>query len=745
MKEQVSILLLEDDDELREQLADSLSEEGYQVDAVGSGQQAVQLAGSKTFDLVLTDIRMPGIDGLEALRQVRDQQPEVRSLVLTGYSSEADSVRAIQLGVGEYLKKPFRLDAFLQAVGRLVTQRREQLAQQELQSALLHTARSAMDALMRLLPGEQERWLASGPTASRLALQLGRSQLAAEQLGVAAQAAALHEGAPEILESLPAHLRQTASTGLALAQEQLDEEEQSGADAELIGFSLCLAGERPVDRFGSDLQDAWKRSHAGAPAEVRRHHGLLSLARGLEDGGDLRSAATAYTQVLADSPHSHEGLEAWLGRARLAQRQGQGEELRQAAESAFRLGSQLGPVAGEQSALEVGLLLAPAGSPQGRACLERVVSGGGGAALARLALGHFYGQTAELAPAVEQLLAPNAQEYFVQAQAWLPQALLKLQLDQPDPILEKACRRLARDGPGRFLEVAKSPGDTRLRALAVRYLPGDEQLRELLGDPEAEVRRAATQALEQSEAETGPPQLRLYSFGSFSVFLGEERVPEKLWRSINVRWILARLAAARGKPVPTEVLVDEFWPEEGEAGKRNLYWATSVLRRCLTPAHWQGELEWVERTQQGLRLNSSLPHWHDLDVFLEADSSIQGLRQVLSAYRGPYLEGCYMEWALQIRAQCERQVLEAARQLATLTLSLQRYPECVEACARLLELDSCCQDAYQMSMQAHTALSRPEESLRLYETARKILHRELGLEPSIELMREQQRALLAIP
>ena len=292
--------------------------------------------------------------------------------------------------------------------------------------------------------------------------------------------------------------------------------------------------------------------------------------------------------------------------------------------------------------------------------------------------------------------------------------------------------------------MAKSPGDTRLRALAVRYLPGDEQLRELLGDPEAEVRRAATQALEQSEAETGPPQLRLYSFGSFSVFLGEERVPEKLWRSINVRWILARLAA-RGKPVPTEVLVDEFWPEEGEAGKRNLYWATSVLRRCLTPAHWQGELEWVERTQQGLRLNSSLPHWHDLDVFLEADSSIQGLRQVLSAYRGPYLEGCYMEWALQIRAQCERQVLEAARQLATLTLSLQRYPECVEACARLLELDSCCQDAYQMSMQAHTALSRPEESLRLYETARKILHRELGLEPSIELMREQQRALLAIP
>lgn len=745
MKEQVSILLLEDDDELREQLADSLSEEGYQVDAVGSGQEAVSLAGSKTFDLVLTDIRMPGIDGLEALRQVRDQQPEVRSLVLTGYSSEADSVRAIQLGVGEYLKKPFRLDAFLQAVGRLVSQRREQRAQQELHSALLHTARSAMEHLMRLLPGEQERWLASGPTASRLALQLGRSKLSAEQLGVAAQAAALHEAAPEILENLPAQLRQTASTGLALAQQQLDEEEQSAADAELIGYSLCLAGELPVDRFAPDLQAAWKRSHQDAPTEVRRHHGLLSLARGLEEGGDLSSAASAYAQVLQDSPHSHEGLEAWLGRARLAQRQSQGEELQKAAEAAYRLGAQLGPVAGEQSALEVGLLLAPAQSPQGRACLERV-SSGGASALARLALGHFYGQTAELAPAVEQLLAPNAQEYFVQAQAWLPQALLKLQLEQPDPVLEKACRRLARDGPARFLEVAKSPGDTRMRALAVRFLAGEEQLRELLGDPEAEVRRAATLALEQSAAEAGPPQLRLHSFGAFSVYLGEERVPEKLWRSINVRWILARLISARGKPVPTDVLVDEFWPEEGEAGKRNLYWATSVLRRCLTPAHWQGELDWVERTQQGLRFNSDLPYWHDLDVFLDADtSSIQGLRQVLSAYRGPYLEGCYMEWALQIRTQCERQVLEAARQLATITLSLQRYAECVEACSRLLELDSCCQDAYQMSMQAHTALSRPEESLRLYETARKILHRELGLEPSIELMREQQRALLAIP
>lgn len=71
------ILLVEDDADLRETMLDVLTDQGYQVMAVASGQQAVQEASHRNFDLVITDIRMEGMDGLEALERTRKIQPSV--------------------------------------------------------------------------------------------------------------------------------------------------------------------------------------------------------------------------------------------------------------------------------------------------------------------------------------------------------------------------------------------------------------------------------------------------------------------------------------------------------------------------------------------------------------------------------------------------------------------------------------------------------------------------------------------
>src|ERR1022692_3208623 len=79
------ILILEDDDLLRSSLTTALELEGYEVVSVGKGVDAVELAKSEDFDLIVSDIRMPGMDGLDALAQVKGAHPEICCMVVTGY------------------------------------------------------------------------------------------------------------------------------------------------------------------------------------------------------------------------------------------------------------------------------------------------------------------------------------------------------------------------------------------------------------------------------------------------------------------------------------------------------------------------------------------------------------------------------------------------------------------------------------------------------------------------------------
>ncbi|MCA9791267.1 MAG: response regulator, partial [Candidatus Eremiobacteraeota bacterium] len=120
MNHTARILLLEDDQELRQTLVDVLELEGYFVVAVDRGEQAVAAAHGEAFDLIVADVRMEGMDGIDALRQMRADLPDSRAMVISGYSSEADSIRAIQAGVEDYLKKPFSAKQFLDAVRRLL-------------------------------------------------------------------------------------------------------------------------------------------------------------------------------------------------------------------------------------------------------------------------------------------------------------------------------------------------------------------------------------------------------------------------------------------------------------------------------------------------------------------------------------------------------------------------------------------------------------------------------------------------
>ena len=104
-----SILVVEDDDALRPVLVEVLREEGYAVEEAANGDRALQHARETFFDLIITDVRMEGMDGLETAEAVHRIQPDVPVIVVTGYAHQDVPLRAIRQGAFDYLFKPFHL------------------------------------------------------------------------------------------------------------------------------------------------------------------------------------------------------------------------------------------------------------------------------------------------------------------------------------------------------------------------------------------------------------------------------------------------------------------------------------------------------------------------------------------------------------------------------------------------------------------------------------------------------------
>jgi DNA-binding response OmpR family regulator len=116
------ILTVEDEPEMAELLRQTLSEEGHHVTLAVDGTQALELARGFRFDLIVLDLMLPGKDGFEVARQLRETSVQTPILVLTARDSSSDIVRALDAGADDYLTKPFSLDVFLARV-RAVSRR----------------------------------------------------------------------------------------------------------------------------------------------------------------------------------------------------------------------------------------------------------------------------------------------------------------------------------------------------------------------------------------------------------------------------------------------------------------------------------------------------------------------------------------------------------------------------------------------------------------------------------------------
>lgn len=112
------ILVADDEESIRELLAKALSLADYEVDSAPDGRAALERLRSRSYDLLITDLRMPCLDGLALVREVRRQWPALPIVIITGYSTEAAAIEALNLGVRGYLTKPFRVSKILAAAAR---------------------------------------------------------------------------------------------------------------------------------------------------------------------------------------------------------------------------------------------------------------------------------------------------------------------------------------------------------------------------------------------------------------------------------------------------------------------------------------------------------------------------------------------------------------------------------------------------------------------------------------------------
>ncbi|MBI3927703.1 MAG: response regulator [Armatimonadetes bacterium] len=760
MSSPLHILVVEDDPELREELTEALRDEGYAVVATARGDEAVEAATAESFDLLITDVRMPGIDGLEALERVRASQPDVRSLVITGYASEEDWLRAARLGASEYLRKPFPLEDLLDSVRRLGVGIAERKIVAERESALRRTAVWALEAWARAV---DPALVGKARLAAMVATELGLSGPLAADVQLAALAYGIHQRADTslALEGLPA-------AGALRVIRQLEEGEES-SEARVV--SLVSRLDDPPSNLDGALAEALQRARARVAAESaaaalypayreqgRKERQLLSLARALEES-DPGQAEELYRHV-SRKAGGRPALEALLGAARVARARGAMEEVRGYAREAWQRSLSMGSLLSAECALEAGLLLARVNPEEGVPLLERTLQllrpdqAPSGRARAVLALRCFAGrQIGDFETSVRELMRPEHRAELADSLPWLLPSLM----EHAAPAL---LTRIVREFPRELLRVVKSgslsPKGQQKAVEALREAgPGAQgALRLLMGAGDPSIREAAGKALHHLSPDPGPPLLRIYSLGALEVYRGEDRVPESAWQSQKVRYLLAYLACQPGHHAGEERIIEDFWPGSPEKGRRSVYSASSRLRKALRP---DGETDYLLRTAQGLQLNPALPLWHDLTVFCEAirqgdleeaagrvGEALALFRRAVTLYRAPFLEGCYMEWALEVRTRTERAGLAAAHSATRLCLQQGRYAEAVDFGLRALEWDPCFQQVYEMTMEAYLSQGRPEEAARIFEQARRVLRQELGLEPSIELMRLHQRALLSL-
>jgi excisionase family DNA binding protein len=112
------VLVVDDEPSIRDLLTKTLALAEYDVDSAPDGRTAIERLRVIPYDLLITDLKMPGFDGLNVIREARRLRADIPIIIITGFSTEASAIEAVNLGVSGYLTKPFRVPRVLAAAAK---------------------------------------------------------------------------------------------------------------------------------------------------------------------------------------------------------------------------------------------------------------------------------------------------------------------------------------------------------------------------------------------------------------------------------------------------------------------------------------------------------------------------------------------------------------------------------------------------------------------------------------------------
>jgi two-component system nitrogen regulation response regulator NtrX len=119
----ISIIIIDDDPEIRNMLSSVLEEEGYSIEAVGDGKSALKKCEKLPFDIALIDVELPDTKGTELLTQLKAIQPKMIRIVITGHPSIETAIKSVNERADGYLLKPFNMDNLREMIKKLTTEK----------------------------------------------------------------------------------------------------------------------------------------------------------------------------------------------------------------------------------------------------------------------------------------------------------------------------------------------------------------------------------------------------------------------------------------------------------------------------------------------------------------------------------------------------------------------------------------------------------------------------------------------
>ena len=277
------LLVVDDDAVFREELSTLLSDWGHQVESVNSAVKALEALGIAEFDAVLSDVRMPRMNGIELLREIREKWPRVYVVMITGYATVETAVEAMKLGAFDYLRKPFRAEAVRRIIDLIQEERAFSLGGSNERDPVRLAEKWVKEKREVLLMGATPKRPIAGVTPTDLPLSdsgIGFQETILRFVEDHAHPGVILSGAERLFAL---HRSEEIAEALATVLEKIE-----GKGPVAIGFDPSLVSDRAILEIRTAVSAARVHGVLGALSNPLRRH----ILRRLEDG------PTSFTEVM---------------------------------------------------------------------------------------------------------------------------------------------------------------------------------------------------------------------------------------------------------------------------------------------------------------------------------------------------------------------------------------------------------------------------------------------------------------